>query len=933
MKMDYKDTLNMMKTDFPMRANLPQREPEILKGWYDGEVYEKLMEHNEGKPLFILHDGPPYANGDIHIGHALNKTLKDFIVRYKNMTGYKSPYVPGWDTHGLPTELKARKEAHISAHSNISDLELRRICRDTALGYVDMQRESFKRLGIIGEWDNPYITLTKDFEAEQIKVFATMATKGYIYKGLKPVYWCPDCNTALAEAEIEYAEDPCHSIYVKFNVEDDLGKLTAMGADLSKTYFVIWTTTTWTLPANVAICVGPDFEYSLIKSGDEYYVMATELAASAMEARGVTEYETLGTIMGKELEYIKCRHPFIDRISLVIVGDHVTLESGTGCVHTAPGHGVEDFVVCKNYPELPVVVPVDARGRLTEEAGRFAGLTTEEANKPIAEYLEKTGNLFALQKIIHQYPHCWRCHKPVIFRATSQWFCSVDDFKEDAIKASEDVAWYPAWGKDRLQSMIRERADWCISRQRKWGVPIPVVYCKKCGKEIIDNDIMMKVSDIFGKEGSDAWYAHDAEYFLPDGYKCPHCGASEGFEKETDIMDVWFDSGSTHAAVLKNRDYLRRPADVYLEGADQYRGWFQSSLLTSVAGGNGAPFRQIVTHGWTVDGEGKKMSKSLGNGIDPQDIIKQYGADILRLWVASSDYHADIRISKDILKQLSDNYRKIRNTARFCLGNLYDFDPDQDMLPNEELEELDKYALMKLDEVIETARKGYEVYEYHTAAHAIHNFCVVDMSNFYFDVLKDRLYTSVRTSKTRRAAQTALYKILDSLTLLLTPILAFTADEIWRFMPHDSSRNPKSPLFNEIPNADFITADQAFMEKWDRIHKVRVDVQKALEIARNEKKIGKSLEAHIVLGASGELYDFLKSVEGALPEIFITSGVTVTDEKQAFDGEVEGLSVGVEPARGEKCERCWKFSETVGSSDKHPHLCAHCAAVLAEEGE
>lgn len=931
--MDYKDTLNMMKTEFPMRAALPQREPEILKGWYDGKLYEKLMEHNEGKPLFVLHDGPPYANGDIHIGHALNKTLKDFIVRYKNMTGYKSPYVPGWDTHGLPTELKARKEAHISAESNISDLELRKICRDTALGFVDMQRESFKRLGIIGEWDNPYITLTKDFEEEQIKVFASMATKGYIYKGLKPVYWCPDCNTALAEAEIEYAEDPCHSIYVKFNVEDDLGKLTAMGADLSKTYFVIWTTTTWTLPANVAICVGPDFEYSLIKSGDEYYVMATELAAAAMEARGVTEYETLGTMMGSELEYIKCRHPFIDRISLVIVGDHVTLESGTGCVHTAPGHGVEDFVVCKKYPELPVVVPVDANGRLTEEAGQFAGLTTEEANKPIAEHLEKTGNLFALQKIIHQYPHCWRCHKPVIFRATSQWFCSVDDFKEDAVKASESVEWYPAWGKDRLQSMVRERADWCISRQRKWGVPIPVVYCKKCGKEIIDNDIMMKVSEIFGKEGSDAWFAHEAEYFLPEGYKCPHCGASEGFDKETDIMDVWFDSGSSHAAVLEKRPYLKRPADVYLEGADQYRGWFQSSLLTSVAGGHGSPFKQIVTHGWTVDGEGKKMSKSLGNGIDPQDIIKQYGADILRLWVASSDYHADIRISKEILKQLSDNYRKIRNTARFCLGNLYDFDPDKDMLPNEELEELDKYALMKLDEVIDTARKGYEIYEYHTAAHAIHNFCVVDMSNFYFDVLKDRLYTSVSTSKTRRAAQTVLYKILDSLTLLLTPILAFTADEIWKFMPHDKSKNPASPLFNDIPQPDFIKTDDGFMEKWDKIHNVRVDVQKALEIARNEKKIGKSLEARIVLGADGELYDFLKSVETALPEIFITSDVEVVQEKQAFTGDVEGLTVGVEGAKGEKCERCWKFSETVGKDAKHPQLCAHCAAVLAEMGE
>ena len=928
--MDYKDTLNMMKTDFPMRASLPQREPEILKSWYEHDQYRQLMKLNEGKPLFVLHDGPPYANGPIHIGHALNKTLKDFIVRYKNMTGFKSPYVPGWDTHGLPTELKARKAANISAESNISDLELRKICRDTALGFVDVQREGFKRLGAIGEWDNPYITLTKDFEEEQIKVFASMASKGYIYKGLKPVYWCADCNTALAEAEIEYSEDPCHSIYVKFNVTDDLGKLTAMGAELSKTYFVIWTTTTWTLPANVAICVGPDFEYSLIKSGDEYYVMATDLAAAAMKARGVEDYETCGIIKGSELEYMKCRHPFIDRVSLVIVGDHVTLESGTGCVHTAPGHGVEDFAVCKNYPEIPVIVPVDATGRLTEEAGQFAGLSTEEANKPIALHLEETGHLFALEKIVHQYPHCWRCHKPVIFRATSQWFCSVDDFKDAAIEASESVKWFPEWGKDRLQSMIRERADWCISRQRKWGVPIPVVYCKECGRDIIDNDLMMKVSTIFGNEGSDAWYAHDAEYFLPEGFKCPHCGSQKGFDKETDIMDVWFDSGSTHAAVCEKRDYLKRPADVYLEGADQYRGWFQSSLLTSVAGGNGAPYKQIITHGWTVDGEGRKMSKSLGNGIDPQDIIEQYGADILRLWVASSDYHADIRISPDILKQLSDNYRKIRNTARFCLGNLYDFDPDKDMLENDKLEELDKYALMKLDEVITTARNGYEVYEYHTAAHAIHNFCVVDMSNFYFDVLKDRLYTSLPTSQTRRAAQTVLYKILDSLTLLLTPILAFTCDEIWRFMPHDKSRNAESPLFNEIPKAEFIDTDEAFMDKWEKIHAVRVDVQKALELARNEKTIGKSLEAKIALGAKGELYDFLKSVEAELPEIFITSAVAVTEEKQEFDGDVEGLTVSVSKADGGKCERCWKFSETVGENREHPELCAHCAEVMAQ---
>ena len=928
--MDYNQTLNLPKTEFPMRAGLPKREPEFLARWEANNQYEELMKHNEGKPLFVLHDGPPYANGDIHIGHALNKTLKDFIVRYKNMTGFKSPYVPGWDTHGLPTELAARKKAGISAETNISDLELRKICRDTALGFVNVQRESFKRLGVIGEWDNPYITLKKEFEEEQIKVFATMANKGYIYKGLKPVYWCPDCNTALAEAEIEYAEDPCHSIYVKFNVTDDLGKLTVMGADLSKTYFVIWTTTTWTLPANVAICVGPDFEYSLIKSGDEYYVMATDLAASAMEAKGVTDYETLGVIKGSELEYMKTQHPFIDRTSLVIVGDHVTLESGTGCVHTAPGHGIEDFVVCKNYPEIPIIVPVDAKGRLTEEAGMFAGLTTEEANKPIALHLEKIGALFALKKIEHQYPHCWRCHKPVIFRATSQWFCSVDDFKDEAVKAAEDVKWFPEWGKDRLQSMVKERADWCISRQRKWGVPIPVVYCQDCGKEIIDNDVMMKVSKIFGEEGSDAWFAHDTDYFLPKGFKCPHCGSNKGFDKEKDIMDVWFDSGSSHAAVCRKRGYLKVPADVYLEGADQYRGWFQSSLLTSVAGGNGAPYKQIITHGWTVDGEGKKMSKSLGNGIDPQEIVGKYGADILRLWVASADYHADIRISPEILKQISDNYRKLRNTARYCLSNLYDFNPDSDMVSNDELKELDKYALMKLDEVLEIARNAFEVYDYHTAAHSLHNFCVVEMSNFYFDVLKDRLYTSAPESKTRRAAQTVLYKVLDALTLILTPILAFTADEIWQAMPHDKSRNGESPLFNEIPQPNFIEADSEFIAKWDRIHSVRYDVQKALELARNEKIIGKPLEAKVSLYADGELYDFLKSVEAQLPEIFITSSVTVENGEGEVKGDVEGLSVTVSKADGEKCERCWKFSDTVGQDKNHPTLCAHCAKVMKE---
>ena len=924
--MDYNQTLNLPKTDFPMRAALPQREPEFLKAWEENDQYRQLMQHNEGKPLFVLHDGPPYANGDIHIGHAMNKTLKDFIVRYKNMTGFQSPYVPGWDTHGLPTELKARKQAGIGAGSDISDLELRKICRETALSYVDIQRESFKRLGVIGEWDHPYITLTKDFEEEQIKVFATMASQGHIYKGLKPVYWCPDCKTALAEAEIEYGEDPCHSIYVKFRVTDDMGKLTALGADLSKTYFVIWTTTTWTLPANVAICVGPNFEYSLVKSGDEFYVMATDLVDAAMADRGTTDYETVGVIQGSELEYMKTQHPFIDRTSLVIVGDHVTLESGTGCVHTAPGHGVDDFIVCQKYPEIPTVVPVDAEGRLTEEAGQFAGLTTDEANKPIAEHLEKIGALFALKKIVHQYPHCWRCHKPIIFRATSQWFCSVDDFKEAAVAATEDVQWYPAWGKDRMQSMIQERADWCISRQRKWGVPIPVFYCKDCGKEIVDKDLMLRVSKIFGQEGSDAWFAHEAEYFLPEDYKCPHCGAQKGFDKESDIMDVWFDSGSSHAAVLKQRPYLKWPADVYLEGADQYRGWFQSSLLTSVAAGQSAPFKQIITHGWTVDGEGKKMSKSLGNGIDPADIINQYGADILRLWVASSDYTVDVRAGKNIFKQLSEAYRKIRNTARFILGNLDGFDPNTDCVADDQLQDIDRWALAALDDLIVNTNAGYAVYDFNKVYHAVYNFCVVAMSNFYLDVTKDRLYCTNGTG--RKAAQTAMYKILVALDKIIAPILCFTSQEIWDFLPKTEAMN-KYVVFEDMPKAGQYAADDAFKAKWAQLIAVRDEVKKVLEQARADKQIGASLEASVTLYCNDAVYDLLNSIPmDELADLMIVSHVELVKGEGGAASAVEGLGVAAAHATGDKCERCWKYSADIGTHAAHPTLCARCAAVV-----
>ncbi|MDD4698707.1 MAG: isoleucine--tRNA ligase [Oscillospiraceae bacterium] len=926
--MDYNKTLNLPSTEFPMRAGLPAREPEALNNWQVNNLYEELMKHNEGKPLYVLHDGPPYANGIIHMGTALNKTLKDFIIRYKNMSGFKAPYVPGYDTHGLPTELKARKKAGMESDEQISPLELRKICRDFALGFVDDQRRQFERLGVLGEWDNPYLTLRNDYVAKQVEIFGEMANKGYIYKGLKPVYWCPECQTALAEAEIEYAEDPCFSIFVKFAVKDDLGKLAALGADLSRTFFVIWTTTTWTLPGNVAICVGPDYEYCVVKANDEYYVMAKELIDSAMAAAKISDYEILGSIKGSELEYMKTAHPFLDRESLVIVGDHVTLESGTGCVHTAPGHGVDDFEVCRKYKELPIIVPVDNKGVLTEEAGEFVGQSTTDANKAIAKKLESTGNLFALQKIIHQYPHCWRCKSPILFRATEQWFCSISDFSDKAIEAIHGVKWIPGWGEDRIASMVKDRSDWCISRQRTWGVPIPIFYCEDCGKEAITPETISHIADIFRESGADAWYEKDAKDLITEGYTCAHCGGNH-FKKETDIMDVWFDSGVSHAAVCETRDYLRKPADLYLEGADQYRGWFQSSLLTSVATEGIAPYKTVVTHGWVVDGEGKKMSKSIGNTINPDKIVKDYGADILRLWVASSDYHADIRISKEILKQLSEVYRKIRNTARFILGCISDFDPDKNMSPDSDLEEMDRFALMRLDILVSECIEAYDNFEYHLIFHAVHNFCVVDMSNFYLDALKDRLYVAKTDSATRRAAQSTIYKILDTLTRLIAPILAFTGDEIWKFMPHESGKDTRNVVFNEMPKPTN-NIDREFMARWDKIHEVRDDVKKALELARNEKIIGSSLDSKVTLFAEGEMFDFLKSCEDILPSVLIVSDFQIENGTGgSFKGDFD-LSINVEHAGGQKCERCWSYSDTVGKNAEQTTICSRCAKVLTE---
>lgn len=925
MAQDYNSTLNLPQSEFPMRGNLPKREPGMLQEWEEMDLYHELMKRNEGKPRYILHDGPPYANGNIHMGTALNKVLKDMVVKYKSMNGFQAPYVPGWDTHGLPIELKALKKDGVNP-ATISKVELRHLCQEFATSFIGSMTDQFKRIGIVGDWSDPYMTLKPEFEAKQVEVFGAMAKRDFIYKGLKPVYWCPECGTALAEAEIEYADDPCHSIFVKFKVTEDKGLFAQHGVDKANVYFVIWTTTTWTLPGNTAICLGPDYDYTLVHANGEYYVMARELVASAMAAAKIEQYECVGTFAGSDFEYMKVAHPFLDRESLVIYGDHVTLESGTGCVHTAPGHGVEDFEVCKKYPEIPTVVPVDDKGYLTEEAGEFASLSTDAANKAIAMKLDELGSLFALQKIVHQYPHCWRCKQPILFRATEQFFCSIDGFKDEAIRAIHDVQWIPEWGEGRIEGMVRDRSDWCISRQRTWGVPIPVIYCKDCGKMIVNDDTIQAISELFRKEGADAWFIRDASEFIPASVHCD-CGCSE-FIKEHDIMDVWFDSGVSHAAVVDEREDLDWPADLYLEGADQYRGWFQSSLLTSVAWRGKAPYKAVCTHGWVVDGEGRKMSKSLGNGIEATEIIEQYGADILRLWVASSDYHADIRISPEILKQLSDTYRKIRNTAKYMLGNLSDFDPNTDQVSLAELAELDRLAMVKLNSLIEKVNEGYNNFDFHIVYHAIYNFCVVDLSNFYLDIIKDRLYCEETAGKLRRSAQTAMYLILDTMTKILAPILAYTSNEIWQFMPHMVKDNQKHVVLNDM-NAPFaVDADEAFLKKWELLYAITGDVQKALELKRTEKLIGKPLEAKVTLFCDGSLYEELSSMKEELKTCFIVSQVAVELGNGEFTGELEGLSVTVSKAEGQKCERCWCYDDSVGANSEHPTLCARCAAVL-----
>ena len=867
--MDYSKTLNLPETEFPMRAGLPEREPEILKYWYDNNIYEKKQKLHAGHKKFVLHDGPPYANGQIHMGTALNKILKDIIMKYKYTQGYDTPYVPGWDTHGMPIEHAAIKNLGLN-RNELDPLVLRNECKNYALQWIDIQRNDFKRLGVLGDWDHPYVTLVPDYEAVQIHVFGEMAKKGYIYKGKKTVYWCPHCETALAEAEIEYAEQKTPAIYVKMPIVKDNGMMPE-AAKGKPAYMVIWTTTPWTMPANVAVALHPDIEYAWVECEGEVLFLAKELLEQVGKVCKKDLSNVLGTCKGKDMEFAECRHPFdtIERKSIVVLADYVTLDAGTGCVHTAPGHGDVDFETGIKY-HLPIICPVDKSGKFTKEAKQFEGMFVFDANIPILKYLAELGMLFGKENIRHQYAHCWRCKNPIIYRATEQWFASIDGFRDDALAAiANEVKWIPSWGESRIHNMVADRNDWCISRQRVWGVPIPAFYCEECGKPMITDETINAVADLFQKEGSDAWWKHEAEEILPEGTTCPHCGGKH-FTKESDIMDVWFDSGSSHAAVAKVRPELAWPVDMYLEGSDQHRGWFQSSLLTSVATTGHAPYKSVLTHGYVVDGEGRKMSKSVGNTVAPQDVIKQYGADIIRLWAASSDYKADIRISKDILKQLSEVYRKIRNTIRYILGNTNDFDYEKDKVPFEQMQELDRWALMHMQLLKKEVQQAYEDYDFHVLYHAIHNFCTVEMSSYYLDILKDRLYAYKADSIERRSAQTAMYEIMVDLVVMLAPVLSFTMEEVWQFMKKTSDM-PESVLMMPWPEVKEEYIDPALEKKWEDFIGIRSEITRVLEVARKAKTIGHSLDAKVELYAEGEALAVLKSVEKDLPALLIVS--------------------------------------------------------------
>ncbi|MCQ1419876.1 isoleucine--tRNA ligase [Staphylococcus aureus] len=913
--MDYKETLLMPKTDFPMRGGLPNKEPQIQEKWDAEDQYHKALEKNKGNETFILHDGPPYANGNLHMGHALNKILKDFIVRYKTMQGFYAPYVPGWDTHGLPIEQALTKKG--VDRKKMSTAEFREKCKEFALEQIELQKKDFRRLGVRGDFNDPYITLKPEYEAAQIRIFGEMADKGLIYKGKKPVYWSPSSESSLAEAEIEYHDKRSASIYVAFDVKDDKG---VVDADAK---FIIWTTTPWTIPSNVAITVHPELKYGQYNVNGEKYIIAEALSDAVAEAldwdKASIKLEKEYT--GKELEYVVAQHPFLDRESLVINGDHVTTDAGTGCVHTAPGHGEDDYIVGQKY-ELPVISPIDAKGVFTEEGGQFEGMFYDKANKAVTDLLTEKGALLKLDFITHSYPHDWRTKKPVIFRATPQWFASISKVRQDILDAIENTNFKVNWGKTRIYNMVRDRGEWVISRQRVWGVPLPVFYAEN-GEIIMTKETVNHVADLFAEHGSNIWFEREAKDLLPEGFT--HPGSPNGtFTKETDIMDVWFDSGSSHRGVLETRPELSFPADMYLEGSDQYRGWFNSSITTSVATRGVSPYKFLLSHGFVMDGEGKKMSKSLGNVIVPDQVVKQKGADIARLWVSSTDYLADVRISDEILKQTSDVYRKIRNTLRFMLGNINDFNPDTDSVPESELLEVDRYLLNRLREFTASTINNYENFDYLNIYQEVQNFINVELSNFYLDYGKDILYIEQRDSHIRRSMQTVLYQILVDMTKLLAPILVHTAEEVWSHTPHVKE---ESVHLADMPKV--VEVDQALLDKWRTFMNLRDDVNRALETARNEKVIGKSLEAKVTIASNDKFNasEFLTSFD-ALHQLFIVSQVKVVDKLDDQATAYEHGDIVIEHADGEKCERCWNYSEDLGTVDELTHLCPRCQQVV-----
>ena len=926
---DYGKTLNLPKTDFQMRANLPTKEPIILKRWEDNKIYEKGLK--KGTKSFILHDGPPYANGEIHIGHALNKILKDIILKYKRMNGFSAPYVPGWDTHGLPIELKVSEELG-DKMKEMSTLEIRERCAEYAKKWVGIQKEGFKRLGVLGEWQNPYLTLNPEYEAKQLEVFAELYENGYIFKGLKPIYWSPVTETALAEAEIEYKNHISPSIYVKMKANEEILKK----LELSEAFLVIWTTTPWTLPANTGIALNPEFEYGVYKTDKGNLILAKVLAEKAFNDIGITEAELIKEFIGAELENLTYSHPFLERMGKIVLGGHVTAEAGTGLVHTAPGHGQDDYVVGMRYG-LPILSPINNKGVLTDEAGQFAGLFYKKANKTISEHLKETGYLLSYKEFEHSYPHDWRSKTPVIFRATEQWFirCEGSDLREKALKALEKINFVPEWGRNRIGSMLETRPDWCISRQRSWGVPIPIFYNEETGKEIFEREIINRVIDIVRKEGTAAWVKYSAQELIGSELLEKYNLKNVELRKETNIMDVWFDSGVSHRAVLETRDGMNRPADLYLEGSDQHRGWFQTSLLTSIGSTADAPFKMLLTHGFVNDGEGRKMSKSVGNVVSPQDVIKVYGADILRLWCASVDYREDVKISDNILKQMSEAYRRVRNTARYILGNAADFNPATDRVEYNDLMEIDKWALNKLERLKKVVKESYEKYEFYNLFQEIHYFAGIDMSAFYLDIIKDRLYTEKADSKKRRAAQTVMTEILVTLTKMIAPILSFTAEEIWENLP-ESLKESESVLLSDWYDENLNYLDEELDKKWEKIIQIRKDVNKSLETARQGEKriIGNSLDAKVILNSSDmELKTFLNENKEILEEVFIVSQIELSDmdnEDFTKGEEVETLYIKVVHADGEKCERCWKYSTEIGKLNEHPTICPRCISVLSK---